>query len=303
MEVQEGRQRRIILGYSAAFLSAMLFSIKGIFAKKAYDAGASAEALLALRFGFTLPVFVWIALTSRAGVAWSRLDRRDWMKIAALSLLGYVLSSALDFHGLRYLSVGMERIILYIHPTMVVILSAWILKRRLRPATGVALVLSYAGLALCFSSEVRITDAHSLLIGGLLVFAAAFNYALFLLGAENAAPRVGMHRLTALGMISSAVVFGGHAFVLEGAGLFHLPAAIYGWALLMALLSTVLPVFLFGVGMRILGASRLSVASMAGPVAVLPLAALMLGEPAGWAQWGGFALTLAGGMILTRQKR
>ena len=302
MEVQGSRRRRIILGYGAAFLSAMLFSIKGIFAKKAYEAGASPDVLLALRFGFTLPVFVWIALTSRAGVAWSQLDRRDWMKIAALSFLGYVLSSALDFHGLRYLSVGMERIILYIHPTMVVLLSAWILKRPLRPATGVALALSYGGLALCFASEVRFTDLHSLLLGGGLVLAAAFNYALFLMGVENAAPRVGMHRLTALGMIASAVVFGGHALAIEGAHLFHLPGAIYGWALTMALLSTVLPVFLFGVGIRILGASRLSIASMAGPVAVLPLAALFLGEPSGWAQWGGFALTLAGGMILTRRK-
>jgi drug/metabolite transporter (DMT)-like permease len=149
---------------------------------------------------------------------------------------------------------------------------------------------------------VRVSDASSLLIGGVLVFAAAFLYALFLIGAENAAPRVGMHRLTALGMIVSAAVFGGHALALEGAGLLRLPAAIYGWALVMALLGTVLPVFLFGVGMRILGASRLSIASMAGPVAVLPIAAVMLGEPAGWAQWGGFGLTLAGGMILTRKR-
>jgi drug/metabolite transporter (DMT)-like permease len=296
------KRRRIALGYGAAFLSAMLFSIKGIFAKKAYESGASAEALLALRFGFTLPVFTWIALTSRAGLAWSELGRRDWAKIVALSLLGYLLSSALDFHGLRYLSVGMERLILYAHPTMVVLLAAWIFRRRLRPATGVALVLSYAGLALGFAAEVHVTSLDSLLIGGALVLAAAVTYALFLVGAENAAPRVGMHRLTALGMILSSLVFGAHALFLEGSGLFRLAAPVYGWALVMALLSTVVPVFLFGVGFRILGASRLSVASMAGPVAVLPLAALMLGEPAGLAQWGGLALTLAGGMVLSAKR-
>jgi drug/metabolite transporter (DMT)-like permease len=291
-----------MIGFGAAFFSAMLFSIKGIFAKKAYEAGASAEALLALRFGFTLPVFVWIALASRAGIAWSRLNRRDWGMIAALSLFGYVLSSALDFHGLRYLSVGMERLILYVHPTMVVLLSAWLLKRPLRPVTMAALLLSYAGLVLCFVSEVKVGDPQALLLGGALVFAAAFNYALFLLGAERAAPRVGMHRLTAIGMVVSAVVFGGHALAREGAGLFHLPSTVYLWALLMAGISTVLPVWLFGVAMRRLGASRLSVVSMAGPVAVLPLAAWLLGEPAGLAQWGGFALTLTGGMILTRAK-
>jgi len=113
---------------------------------------------------------------------------------------------------------------------------------------------------------------------------------------------VGMHRLTSLGMIASAVVFGGHALAIEGAGLFHHASPVYLWALVMALVSTVMPVFLFGVGLRILGASRLSVVSMAGPVAVLPVAALVLGEPAGLAQWGGFALTLAGGMILTRTR-
>lgn len=297
------KSRGMLVGCGAAFLSAMLFSVKGIFAKKAYEAGASPETLLALRFGFTLPVFAGIALTSRAGVSWSELSRRDWARIAALSVLGYILSSALDFHGLRYLSVGLERMILYVHPTMVVLLSAWIYKRRLRPATGLALLLSYGGLALGFSSEIRVTNAHSLWIGGGLVFAAALLYALFLVGVGTVAPRVGMHRLTALGMVASAVAFGGHALFLEGAGLFRHPPAVYGWALAMGLFGTVLPVYLFGVGYRILGASKLSVVSMAGPVAVLPLGALFLGEPAGALQWTGLALTLAGGMILTRGKK
>jgi drug/metabolite transporter (DMT)-like permease len=302
MEVGGGRRRRLILGYGAAFLSAMLFSIKGIFAKKAYEAGASPETLLALRFGFTLPVFAGIALTSRAGVSWSELGRRDWARIAGLSLLGYILSSALDFHGLRYLSVGLERMILYVHPTMVVLLSAWIYKRRLRAATGLALLLSYGGLALGFSSETGVADAHALLLGGSLVFAAALLYALFLVGVGGVAARVGMHRLTALGMVASAIVFGGHALVLEGSGLLRHAPAVYGWSLAMGLVGTVLPVVLFGTGYRILGASRLSIVSMAGPVAVLPLAALFLGEPAGVLQWMGLGLTLAGGMVLARGK-
>jgi drug/metabolite transporter (DMT)-like permease len=183
---------------------------------------------------------------------------------------------------------------------MVVLISAVLLKAPLRRSTVVALALSYGGLALCFASEISFGEPRALWTGGSLVFAAAVSYAFFIVGAARVAPRVGMHRLTALGMIASAVFFGGQALWIEGREMLHLAPSVYGWAVLMALLSTVLPVLLFGTGLRILGASGLSVASLAGPVAVLPLAAWMLGEPAGPAQWGGFALTLAGGAVLAR---
>src|SRR5690606_39888477 len=141
----------------------------------------------------------------------------------------------------------------------------------------------------------------ALWIGGGLVFAAALLYAAFMVGAERVAKRIGSQRLSALGMLLCAVLYLPLAIAREGTALFHLPPEAYGWALLMAALGTVAPVWLFAYALKRIGAARLSVIGTAGAVAVLPLAALFLGESAGPAQWGGFALTVAGGMALARK--
>ena len=285
-------------GYTAAIVSGVLFSIKGVFAKKAYAAGASPEVLLGLRFAFTLPVFAGIAFKESEGRKLSELRGVDWFQVAAVTSMGYVFASLLDFKGLQHVSVGLERLILYLHPTLVVLLAALFLGRSLRGWMIPALILSYIGLVLCFTGEVHVTDRSATLWGALLIFISAAAYAVFMLGAEKLVPRIGVHRLTALGMVLSGIIFPLQAFLREGSGLFHLPPSVYYWSLAMAVFGTVLPVYLFGVGLKSLGASRLSIVSMVGPVVVLPLAALFLGEPAGIFQWSGFGFTVAGGMLL-----
>jgi len=291
------------MGYAAAVLSAVLFSIKGVFAKKAYAAGATPEIVLGLRFGFTLPVFAWIAWKSREGTRLSEMRALDWIRVAAVTSMGYVVASLLDFKGLQHISVGLERLILYLHPTVVVVLAALFLHRPLRGRMIPALFLSYVGLVLCFTGEIHVTDVHSSVWGASLVFVSAVSYAVFMLGAERLSPRIGAHRFTAIGMALSGMLFLPQALLLTGTGLFHLSEGVYVWSLVMAILGTVAPVYLFGVAMKSLGAARLSIASMVGPVVVLPLAALFLGEAAGPFQWGGFAFTVAGGMLLMWRRK
>ena len=294
-------KRKYLLGYAAAVLSAVLFSIKGIFAKKAYALGATPEILLGIRFGFALPVFSWIALKSPEGLGLSGMNRKDWIGAGIVSALGYVLASLMDFRGLQYISVGLERVILYVHPTMLLLLSIAMGRKSLRRSMIPALLLSYLGLALCFLGEIHVVNPVRTLHGALLVFSSAAMYALFLFGAEDIAPRIGTHRLTALGMVLAGLIFGVQAGMVAGAEMFHQPSGVYFWSLGMAVLCTIAPVYLFGVGLNAMGAARLSIASMMGPVAVLPLAAIFLGERSGLMQWGGFGPTLAGGMLLMRK--
>jgi drug/metabolite transporter (DMT)-like permease len=312
MRVEPGTQQRAGSGiseapagmrvaYVAAFFAALLFSAKGIFAKKAYDAGATPEALLALRFGMAAPVFAWIALKAGEGTRISALSRRDWIGIALLGGVGILVSSLLDFHGLRYIGVGLERMILYTYPALVVLLSAWMTGRRPGRLSLAALALSYLGLAVAFAGEANFTDAHALWIGGGLVFAAALVYALYLIGSERLSAHIGAQRLGALGMLACTALFLPMAAAAEGLGLVRQTSAAYGWAALMALLGTVAPVLLTAYAIKRIGAARMSVVGTAGAVAVLPLAALFLGEPAGGAQWAGFAMTVAGGMVLARR--
>jgi drug/metabolite transporter (DMT)-like permease len=290
--------------YLAAFVAATLFSAKGIFAKKAYAAGASPDALLALRFAMAAPAFAWVAFAAgrpRAADASRRLTGRDWTFVVLLGGAGVLLSSLLDFHGLRYISVGLERMILYSYPAMVVLVTAWIARRRPGGGALAALALSYAGLAVAFTGEAAFVDARSLWIGGGLVLAAAMVYALYLVGSERLSKRLGAQRLTALAMLSCAVLMAPVGFAGEGIGVFRQSGAAYFWIALMAAFGTVAPALLTAHALRRIGAARLSVVGTAGAVAVLPLAAAFLGEPAGAAQWGGFALTVAGGALLARR--
>jgi drug/metabolite transporter (DMT)-like permease len=290
--------------YVAAFLAATLFSAKGIFAKKAYEAGATPDALLALRFAMAAPVFAWVAFTAGRGASGStatRLTLRDWGFVALLGGGGIMVSSLLDFHGLRYISVGLERMILYSYPAMVVLITAWIARRRPGRGALAALALSYLGLAVAFTGEASFVDGRTLWMGGGLVLAAALIYALYLVGSERLAKRLGAQRLTSLGMLACAALMAPIGFASAGLGVFRQTGAAWFWIALMAFFGTVVPALLTAHALRRIGAARMSIVGTAGAVAVLPLAALFLGEPAGLAQWGGFALTVAGGALLTRK--
>lgn len=237
----------------------------------------------------------------RAGTQMRDLSRRDWVSIIGLTGIGFFFSSLLDFHGLQYISVGLERMVLYSYPAMVVLLTSWIRRRRPGKVALAALALSYAGLAIAFAGEAKLTDTHSLLPGGGMVLGAAMLYACFMVGAERISGRIGSQRVSAIGMLVCAALYLPLSLARTGGALFELPARAYGWAALMAVLGTIAPVWLFSFALKRIGAARLSVIGTAGAVAVLPLAALLLGEVAGPAQWGGFALTIVGGMALARR--
>lgn len=291
--------------YVAAFVAATLFSAKGIFAKKAYEAGASPDALLALRFAMAAPAFAWIAVAAgrnagKEGKA-PALSRRDWFLVFLIGGVGVLASSLLDFHGLRFISVGLERMILYSYPAMVVLITAWMARRRPGRTAIAALGLSYAGLAVAFMGEASFAGGRALWIGGGLVLAAALVYAVYLVGTEQVAKRLGAQRFTALGMLACAAFMAPIGFAAEGLGVFRQTGAAYLWIVLMASLGTVVPALLTAYALPRIGAARMSITGTAGAVAVLPLAALFLGEPAGAAQWSGFALTVAGGALLARR--
>ena len=295
-----------VAAYLAAFVAATLFSAKGIFAKKAYEAGATPDALLALRFAMAAPVFAWVVFAagrpgSEDAAGSARLSARDWIFVLLLGGVGIMVSSLLDFHGLRYVSVGLERMVLYSYPAMVVLITAWIAGRRPGRGALAALALSYAGLAVAFTGEASFVDAHSLWIGGGLVLSAALVYALYLVGSERLSKRLGAQRLTSLSMLACAALMAPIGFATEGLSVFRQTGAAWFWIALMAALGTVVPALLTAHALRRIGAARMSIVGTAGAVAVLPLAAVILGEPAGVAQWGGFALTVAGGALLARR--
>ncbi len=186
------------LGPLLAGLGVFGFSFKAILVKLAYAwYPVDPLTLLALRMLFSVPFFVAMAWWSQRRPGVRALTRADWASLAALGFFGYYLASLLDFLGLAYISAALERLILFLYPTIVVLLSALVLRKPItRRALG-ALVLSYVGIAVVFARDLAASgNARDLWLGGALVFAGAFAYAVYLVGAGGVIARIGALRFT-----------------------------------------------------------------------------------------------------------
>ncbi|HCI13691.1 MAG: multidrug DMT transporter permease [Gallionellales bacterium GWA2_60_142] len=293
--------RDAILGVVFALLAAVGFSAKAILVKLAYLDSVDAVTLLALRMAFSAPFFVGVAVWAKRQHA-EPLNTHDRLLVLGLGLVGYYLASYLDFLGLQYISAGLERLILFLYPTMTVILAAWVFKRRITASIVAAMLLSYAGIALVFLHDVGVTEG-GVVLGAALVFASTLSYAIYLVGAGHAIARIGALRFTAYAsqVASAACVL---QFVLmRPLGALDLPLRVYELSIAMAIFSTVLPVFLLSFAIRRIGSGSASLIGTAGPVSTIYMAYVFLGERISLLQIAGSALVLAGVLVVSLSSR
>ena len=288
-------------GLAIAITAAVLFSTKAIVAKLLYRYQLDAVTVLAFRMLFSLPVFAAVAWWQmRRGPALSVADR--W-RLVGLGLVGYYLSSFLDFLGLQYITVGLERLILFLTPTFVLLITTVVLKQRIARLQWLALLVSYCGIVLVFVHDLGGKGEHGqLVLGALLVLGSAASYAVYLLGSAELVKRIGALRLVAYAMCVSSVACIAQFFALRPAALLIQPPAVYGLSLVNAILCTVLPVFMTMAAVQRIGAPTASQAGMIGPVSTLFLGAALLGEPIGAWQLGGTTLVLAGIYLLSKKR-
>jgi len=217
----------------------------------------------------------------------------------ALGFIGYYLSSYLDFVGLQYITAGLERLILFLAPTFVLLLTAFYLKRRITAAQWLAMGLSYLGVLLAFVHDLSFAGSNVLLGAG-FVMASAFTYAIYLISSGEVLKRVGSTRLVAYAMCSSAVYAIIHFLALQGwQGLIQ-PSGVYWLSLVHAVLHTVFPTFMVMWAVARIGAPLTAQLGMIGPVSVLFLAWWLLGEPITLLQLAGTALVVTGMLVLGR---
>jgi drug/metabolite transporter (DMT)-like permease len=289
-----------IAGLAIAIGGAVLFSTKAVVAKLLYRYHIDAVTLIAFRMLFSLPVFAAVAFWKMRSEA--PLSRSDRWRIVGLGLLGYYLSSMLDFLGLQYISVGLERLILFLTPTFVLVISATVFKKRIGPFEWGALALSYCGIVLVFMHDLAVGDVDSTVLGALYVLGSAVCYALYLLGTGEMVRRVGSLRLVAYAMCISSVACIAQFFILRPASLLVQPLPVYWLSLVNAVFCTIFPVFLTMAAVGRIGASTASQAGMVGPVSTLFLGYLVLGEPVTAVQLAGTGLVLAGITLLSMKK-
>jgi drug/metabolite transporter (DMT)-like permease len=289
------------IGPLCAVAGVLGFSFKAILVKLAYAwHPIDAVTLLALRMLFSAPLFVAMAWWAGRRPEARPIARRDWRALVWLGFVGYYLSSLLDFAGLKYITAALERLVLFMYPTMVVLLSALLLGRPVTRRAVLALVVSYAGIAFVVGHDLRVGgDTSALWTGVALVFAGAFAYAFYLVGAGDVIARLGSMRFIAWAMLASTVFVLTQFALTRDLALLRVPPAIYALSLAMAVFSTVLPTWLVAEALRRLGANASSLVGSLGPVFTIGLGALVLGEPVHWVQLLGAALVLGGVMLVT----
>jgi drug/metabolite transporter (DMT)-like permease len=287
------------LGLTLALLGALFFSAKGIVAKLIYQHQVDAITLLALRMLFSLPFFLAIALWQMRTQA--PLETADRYRVMMLGLLGYYLSSFLDFLGLQYISVGLERLILFLTPSLVLLISVVFLKQTIRWRALGALVLGYGGMLLVFAHDVKLGGAQ-VWLGSALVLGAAMAYAAYLLFSAEMVKRIGVLRLVAYAMCVASAACLLQFVVLRPMSKLQQPLAVYGLSFFNGFFCTVLPVLMTMMAVARIGAPITSQAGMIGPVSTLALGAVILHEPITWLQLAGTALVLLGVFLLSRYK-
>lgn len=289
-------------GFLITFAGAVLFSTKAVIVKKAFaDTPVDPLTLLTLRMILSLPFFLITALLVRRAPA-VPLRPRQWLQVVVLGLFGYYLSSYFDFRGLQYISAGLERLILFLYPSFVVIINRAFFRERIGRQQMVALLLTYAGIGIAYYGELRLdTGGEGFVVGSGLVFLCAVTYAVYIAGSGRVIPGVGATRFTAYAMLSATLGIFVH-FALRGeVNTLMLGSDAWLYGLLLAVMATVLPTFLLSAGMLRIGSNNAAIISSIGPVSTILQAHWVLGEPIHAGQLVGTALVIAG-VLLTGWK-
>ncbi|MGB6241858.1 MAG: DMT family transporter [Castellaniella sp.] len=292
-------------GFVLAGLGAVLFSAKAIVAKLLYQHGVDALDVIGFRMLLALPFFAAVGLyqarLARRGLI-PRLRWPDGVRIFILGFIGYYLSSFLDFLGLQYISAGLERLILFLAPTFVLLISAWFLGKTISPQQWLAMALAYAGVALVFWADLSLAG-DNVILGSVCVLGAAFSYALYLIGSGELIERVTATRLVAYAMTVSAGVTMTHFFLAKGVAGLDQAWPVYGLSLIHATVNTVMPTFMIMWSVARIGAPLTAQLGLLGPVSILFLAWAFLGEPITLLQVAGTVLVAAAAVVLGRRPR
>ena len=285
-------------GIAFALAGTVSFAFRPVLIKLGYNAHpVSATTLLFLRMTLSLPFFLAMAWWMRDG---RPISRRDWLGIVGLGFIGYYFASLLDFLGLQFVPAGLGRLIMFLYPTLVVILSAVFLGKSATRKELAALAITYAGIALVLSERLGIAPEHrQFMFGAMLIFASAMCYALYLVTGSQLVIRVGSARFTAYTMIVSTAPAVVQFFALEPVSALELPATLWWYVILLASACTVLPVFLVAEALKRIGANHFALIGALGPVTtVVADYALMQGALSAIQIVGG-ALVISGVLLVS----
>jgi drug/metabolite transporter (DMT)-like permease len=290
-------RRALWTGLTLAAIGAIGFSGKAIVVKLAYRHGVDTVTLVMYRMLLALPLF--LALTWWASRGKPPLTRHDWWTVVALGFTGSYLTGLLDFAGLQYISASLERLIIYLTPTLVLLISVLLFKRRATGKQIVALAVSYAGVVLVFGQEATLVGADTAL-GSALVFGSAVSYAIYIAYGGEVVRRLGALRLTGLATTVASLLCIAQFLALRPMSAAIVTPDLMGLLLINSTLCTFAPVLMMMMGIERLGATLAAQTGMIGPLSTIMLGVIILDEP--FTAWvaAGTGLVLLGIWLLAK---
>jgi drug/metabolite transporter (DMT)-like permease len=290
-------------GLLLAVVGAIAFSGKAIIVKLAYRYGVDAVTLIMLRMLFALPIFAVMAWWASRGKP--PLTRKDWLGVLGLGFTGYYLASFLDFAGLAYISASLERLILYLNPTLVMLLGWALYQRKIKPLQMLGMAISYCGVALVFGHEVSLQnlgERSNTAWGALLVFLSAISYAIYLIYSGELVKRQGALRLVGLATTVACLLCIAQFMVLRPLSAALVAPEVLWLSLLNATACTAVPVLMVMMAIERIGSGLTAQTGMVGPMSTILMGVVILGEP--FTLWvaAGTVLVIAGIFVFSRAK-
>ncbi|MBK6293006.1 MAG: DMT family transporter [Rhodoferax sp.] len=292
--------KHIATGLLLAVLGSIAFSGKAIIVKLAYRHGVDAVTLIMYRMLFALPIFAAMAWWASRGKP--PLARRDWLGVLGLGVTGYYLASFLDFAGLAFISASLERLILYLNPTLVLLLGWLLYKRPVGRFQAWGMGISYLGVVLVFGHEAKLEGGDAAL-GALLVFLSAVSYAIYLSYSGELVQRLGSLRLVGLATTVACGLCIAQFLLLRPMTAALVAPQVIWLSILNATLCTAVPVLMVMMAIERIGAGLAAQTGMVGPMSTILMGVLILGEP--FTAWvaAGTVLVIAGVFVVSRADR
>lgn len=292
------------IGYVFAFWGTVLFSMKAILVKLAYQptAGLPENALdaitiMTLRLGFSFPVYVAVLLIVLRRRA-EPVQLKDAGLAMLLGMLGYYICAWLDIQGLKYITSQLERLLLFTYPIFVFIFGAMFFGKPLTRMAVLSILIAYAGIGVIFLGG-DIAIGQNVPLGTAMILTCAAAFAFFQLFAKPMIARLGTSVFTCFAMMGAGTAIFTH-FIIEhsvsgtlGTSL-DLPPRIWMLGVALAFFSTLVPSFLVNIGIARIGPQATSAMGMLSPIVTIILAVWWLSEPFGRFDALGTLLTIFG---------
>lgn len=297
---EEDKHKISAAGFFITLLGAILFSTKAIIVKLAFGSThTDALTLLTLRMIFSLPFYIVAAFLVSGQKNNKNMNLKEWLLVITLGIFGYYLSSLFDFIGLQYVSAGLERLILFLYPTFAVLINAYFFRQKVSSIQRLALLLTYAGIAIAYLGELTIdTGNHSFYFGSFMIFLCSITYSIYIAGSGKVIPVTGANKFTAYAMLAATAGIFTHFLIKGNVKTLETGSTLWLYGIMLAVFATVLPSFMLSQGLKKIGSNNVAIISGIGPVSTIVQARFILGEKIFAAQIAGTILVITGVLLI-----